>query len=98
MTSTAKNLAKLSPKASVQNHFTPGNVMNKFQSISENMVGKDGIAICATGLKSFFAITEMYQQFLNVDINNMKLTDEEINFIKNNAVLKGTKEEKQQQL
>jgi hypothetical protein len=30
MTSTAKDLAKLSPKASVQNHFTPGNVMNKF--------------------------------------------------------------------
>ena len=75
MTSTAKDLAKLSPKATVQNHFTPGNVMNKFQSISENMVGKDGIAICATGLKSFFAITEMYQQILNVDINSMQLTE-----------------------
>ena len=29
------------------------------------MVGKDGIAICATGLKSFFALTEMYQEILN---------------------------------
>lgn len=77
MTSTAKDLAKLSPKATVQNHFTPGNVMNKFQSISENMVGKDGIAICATGLKSFFALTELYQQILNQDVNKIKLTNAE---------------------
>jgi hypothetical protein len=31
------------------------------------MVGKDGIAICATGLKSFFAITDTYQEILNGD-------------------------------
>jgi hypothetical protein len=31
------------------------------------MVGKDGIAICATGLKSFFALTEMYQLVLDGD-------------------------------
>ena len=65
VTGPAKDLAKLSPKATVQTTFTPGNVVNKFQSISENMVGKDGIAICATGLKSFFALTEMYQEILN---------------------------------
>ncbi|WP_415989786.1 hypothetical protein [Intestinibacter bartlettii] len=29
------------------------------------MVGKDGIAICATGLKSFFALTHMYNTVLN---------------------------------
>jgi hypothetical protein len=29
------------------------------------MVGKDGIAICATGLKSFFALTDVYQEILN---------------------------------
>jgi len=29
------------------------------------MVGKDGIAICATGLKSFFALTHMYNTILN---------------------------------
>ena len=57
-------LAKSSPKATVQNDFTPGNVVNKYQSIVENMVGKDGIAICATGLKSFFAETELYQLML----------------------------------
>ena len=65
VTGPAKALAKLSPKATVQTTFTPGNVANKFQSISENMVGKDGIAICATGLKSFFALTDTYQEILN---------------------------------
>ena len=65
MTSTAKNLTKASPKNAVQKTFTPGNVFNKIQSINENMVGKDGIAICATGLKSFFALTHMYNTVLN---------------------------------
>lgn len=64
VTGPVKNLAKSSPKAAVQNDFTPGNVVNKYQSIVENMVGKDGIAICATGLKSFFALTELYQLML----------------------------------
>lgn len=67
VTGPAKELSKKSPKATVQTTFTPGNVVNKFQSISENMVGKDGIAICATGLKSFFALTEMYQLILDGD-------------------------------
>lgn len=65
MTSTAKNLTKASPKNAVQKTFTPGNIFNKIQSINENMVGKDGIAICATGLKSFFALTHMYNTVLN---------------------------------
>lgn len=65
MTSTAKNLTKASSKNAVQKTFTPGNVFNKIQSINENMVGKDGIAICATGLKSFFALTHMYNTVLN---------------------------------
>ena len=64
VTGPVKKLAKSSPKATVQNDFTPGNVVNKYQSIVENMVGKDGIAICATGLKSFFAETELYQLML----------------------------------
>lgn len=64
VTGPVKGLAKSSPKATVQNNFTPGNVVNKYQSIVENMVGKDGIAICATGLKSFFALTELYQLML----------------------------------
>ena len=64
VTGPVKDLAKNSPKATVQDNFTPGNVVNKFQSIAENMVGKDGIAICATGLKSFFALTELEQLML----------------------------------
>lgn len=72
VTGPAKDLAKKSPKATVQTTFTPGNVVNKFQSISENMVGKDGIAICATGLKSFFALTEMYQEILNGSDKQLK--------------------------
>lgn len=62
VTETAKALAQTSPKANAQNTFSIGNVMNKLQSISENMVGKDGIAICATALKSFFAFTQMHNK------------------------------------
>ena len=75
MTSTAKNLTKASPKNAVQKTFTPGNVFNKIQSINENMVGKDGIAICATGLKSFFALTHMYNTVLNDE--NISNTEKE---------------------
>lgn len=73
MTSTAKGLTKSSIKNTVQKTFTPGNVLNKIQSINENMVGKDGIAICATGLKSFYALTHMY----NTIINNSNLEETE---------------------
>jgi len=55
-----KNIAATSTKAKVQRTFTPGNFLNKFKSIVENMVGKDGIAICATGLKAFFGLTQAY--------------------------------------
>lgn len=44
---------------------TPGNFINKFESITENQVGKDGIGICATGLKAFFALTQYYNRVLN---------------------------------
>ncbi len=36
---------------------TPGNVFNKAESIEDNQVGKDGIGICAVGLKGFFGAT-----------------------------------------
>ena len=65
VTAPVKDLASTSPNAVIQYLFSPGNVINKFQSLVENMVGKDGIAICATGLKSFFAFTLLYQQMLN---------------------------------
>ena len=72
ITEPAKKLSKTSVKATVQNTFTPGNVINKFQSISENMVGKDDIAICATGLKTFFALTQMYNEILDSDNEEAK--------------------------
>lgn len=44
---------------------TPGNVVNMYESISDNQVGKKGISICATGLKSFFGITQYSNSALN---------------------------------
>ena len=64
VTATAKNLAATSSKATLQETFTEGNFANKHQSITGNMTGKDGIAICATGLKGFFALTQLYNQRL----------------------------------
>ncbi len=46
-------------------HRTPGNFVNKCESINENQVGKTGIAICATGLKGFFALTQYNNYLLN---------------------------------
>lgn len=65
LTKTAKALAKQSEKNKVQATFTPGNFISKLQSINENMTGKDGIAISATALKSFFAATFMSNTILN---------------------------------
>ena len=45
----------------------PGNPFNKYESIRENQVGKDGIAICAVGLKGFFALTEYINNAINKD-------------------------------
>lgn len=47
------------------NTRTPGNWYNMQQSINENSVGKDGIAIQATGLKNFFAETQYCNSILN---------------------------------
>lgn len=65
LTKTAKSLAKQSEKNKIQATFTPGNFISKLQSINENMTGKDGIAISATALKSFFATTFMSNTILN---------------------------------
>lgn len=65
LTKTAKALAKQSEKNKIQATFTPGNFISKLQSINENMTGKDGIAISATALKSFFATTFANNTILN---------------------------------
>lgn len=43
----------------------PGNFVNAFEAIVENHTGKKGISICATGLKSFFALTQYANYLLN---------------------------------
>ena len=60
-----KDIANQSELSKVQQTFTPGNVFNKFQAIEEASVGKDDIAICATGLKAFFASTQFCNDYLN---------------------------------
>ena len=66
VTEPVEDLAAKSDKALMQSAFSPGNVVNKAQGVSENMTGKDGIAICATGLKSQFALTDLYSEYLSL--------------------------------
>lgn len=51
---------------------TPGNFINKYQSIVENQVGKEAIAICATGLKAFFGLTQYSNYVLNYGNNEQQ--------------------------
>lgn len=64
-TGPLKKIANESELSEVQKTFTPGNVFNKYQAIEEASVGKDDIAICATGLKAFFASTQFCNSYLN---------------------------------
>jgi hypothetical protein len=78
VTGPVKDLSKMSPKATVQHTFTPGNVSNKMRSICENAVGKGGIAICATGLKSTYALQDLYYTMLKERTADKLLFDIEI--------------------
>lgn len=77
-TGPIKNIANESELSEVQKTFTPGNVFNKFQAIEEASVGKDDIAICATGLKAFFAATQFCNSYLNSNFQKETLSEEEI--------------------
>lgn len=72
VTGPIKKIAATSEKATVQQTFSTGNVANKHQSIFENAVGRDDIAICATDLKGFFALTQLYNTILSGDDKNLK--------------------------
>lgn len=76
-TAPQKEIANKSELSKIQKTNTPGNVMNKFQSIEEASVGKDDIAICATGLKAFFAATQFFNSTLNKSIHD-NISEEEI--------------------
>lgn len=64
-TGPLKKKANTSSEAAEANSRTPGNAINKFEGINENQVGKKGISICATGLKSFFGLTQYCNYLLN---------------------------------
>lgn len=72
-TGPLKKVAKKSAEDAEASTRTPGNVVNKFEGINENQVGKKGISICATGLKSYFGIT----QYCNWVLNNGTIEDQE---------------------
>lgn len=64
-TSPLKSVANQSLEGKEAKFRTPGNAFNKFQSIVENQVGKQGIGICAVGLKGFFGLTQYNNYLLN---------------------------------
>ena len=74
-TGPLKAIANKSELSKVQQTFTPGNVFNKFQAIEEASVGKDDIAICATGLKGFFAATQFCNDHLNKTIQDPNIDE-----------------------
>lgn len=64
-TGPLKSVANQSSEGKEAKFRTPGNAFNKFQSIVENQVGKQGIGICAVGLKGFFGLTQYNNYLLN---------------------------------
>ena len=46
---------------------TPGNFMIKYKDINRCQVGAKGISICATSLKTFFGLTQHYNEVLSGD-------------------------------
>ena len=64
-TGPLKEETKKSTEGKEAKNRTPGNFVNKYQSIVENQVGKEAIAICATGLKAFFGLTQYNNYLLN---------------------------------
>ena len=72
-TDPLKDIANTSSEAKEASARTPGNFNNKFEGVVENQVGKKGIAICATGLKAFFGLT----QYCNITLNSGTATEQQ---------------------
>lgn len=64
-TGPLKDEAKKSSEGKEAKTRTPGNFVNKYESITENQVGKEAIGICAVGLKSFFGLSQYNNWVLN---------------------------------
>lgn len=63
-TSPFKDLASTSSKVSEAVVRGPGSFTANIHAISNNQVGKKGIGIAAVGMKSFFALTQYYNNVL----------------------------------
>lgn len=68
-----KNKGDESPEGKAVKFRTPGNFMNKAESIVENQVGREAIGICATGLKTFFGLSAYYNNIINNSKDPKKL-------------------------
>lgn len=73
--STVKDVAnELSQKGKIMTNFTPTNIMTDVLMQITNMVGKDGIAIAATGQKALAVIINRYLQMRQGKFDNIKLS------------------------
>lgn len=70
MTGPFKKKGNSSVKGQAVKFRTPGNFLNKAESIVENQVGREAIGICATGMKAFFGLTAYNNYVLNKHSNN----------------------------
>lgn len=57
--------AETSPIAQESVRAIPGDFTAAIHAIRENQIGKKGVGIVAVGLKSFFALTDYYNEILN---------------------------------
>lgn len=71
--SVIKDVAKDSKKGKIMQNFTPTNIMTDVLMQITNMVGKDGIAIAATGQKALAVIVNRFLQIKNGKFDNIKL-------------------------
>ena len=65
MTEPFKKIGNSSPQSRDSESEVPGNFLVKILDIYRNQVGKKGIAIVATGLKTFFGLTQYNNYILN---------------------------------
>ena len=64
-TSPLEKVANESPIAKQATTDIPGDFTNKLHAIIENHTGKQGVGICAVGMKSYFAATEYFNRIIN---------------------------------
>ena len=72
MTGPIKSLTKNFKVSKLIDERTPGNFVNKAESIEDNQVGKDGISICAVGMKSYFGTTTYQNYIINYGTDKQK--------------------------